>query len=525
MMQLFGKSVVLLVALFLFSWSCSDAREDAVVMTLNAAPISLDPAVITDYESAKITNAIYEGLVRYANQSSEIEPSLATNWETSDNGKIWTFHLRKDVLFHDGTSFDAEAVVFSFARQIDRTHAYFNHKAKYARFALEHIEDMQAVDAHTVVIRLKKPYAPFLANLAMPMAAPIVSPAAVKRLGPLFEWNPVGTGPFFLSGPTADAERTEFVLDLNAGYWGGAPGVKRLQFRIIKSTTLRFEEFQRGAVHVIDNLKPSDIPKIRQLPDAVMVQQPGMNVAYLAMNTRRAPFDNVLVRRAVNHAINKAMLIRFVYQGSAAPAATPVPPTIWGHNGGITDYDYDPKLAAELLAQAGWPGGFDTNIHVMTTPRPYMPDPLEVARIIQQNLAALGVRATIISYPWREFLERVDDGEHDMCLLGWVGDNGDPDNFLYVLLDADNISKPTAMNRAYFDNGEVHELLLKAQEVSDVKERARLYERAQEIIHDQAPWVPLAHAEQHIAYSSRISGFIYNINGSYYYHKLKIEDD
>lgn len=526
MMQSFGKYAVLLAALLLVSLRCSYARDDTVFMTLNAAPISLDPAVITDYESAKITNAVCEGLVRYANQTSEIEPCLATSWETSADGKVWTFHLRKGVLFHDGTAFEAEAVIFSFARQIDRSHPYFNDKAKYARFALGHIEDMQATDAHTVVIRLKKPYAPFLANLAMPMAAPIVSPAAVKRHGPLFEWNPVGTGPFLLPGSAvADAEKAEYVLERNSAYWGGAPGVSRLAFRTIKSTTLRFEEFQRGAVQIIDNLKPSDIPKIRQLPNAVMVRRPGMNVAYLAMNTRRPPFDNVLVRRAVNHAINKARLIRFVYQGSAAPAVTPVPPTIWGHNGNITDYGYDPGLAGDLLAQAGWPDGFDTNIHVMTTPRPYMPDPLEVARIIQQNLAALGIRATIISYPWREFLERVDDGEHDMCLLGWVGDNGDPDNFLYVLLDADNISKPTAMNRAFFDNSEVHELLLKAQVTSDVTERTVLYERAQEFIHDQAPWVPLAHAEQHIAHMSRISGIIYNINGSYYYHKLRIVGD
>lgn len=519
-----GKSVAVFVVFLFLSGRSFAAHDGAVVMTLNAGPISLDPAVITDYESAKITNAIFEGLVRYANQTSEIEPCLATSWETSEDGRVWTFHLRRDVLFHDGTPFDADSVVFSFARQIDRVHPCFNDKAKYARFALEHIEDMRAVDAQTVVIRLRKPYAPFLANLAMPMAAPIVSPAAVMRHGPHFEWNPVGTGPFLLRSP-AGVEGTEYELERNPRYWGGAPGLTRLHFRVIRSTTLRFEEFQRGATHIIDNLKPSDIPKIRQLPGAVLIRRPGMNVAYLAMNTRRRPFDNVLVRRAVNHAINKARLIRFVYQGSAAPAVTPVPPTIWGHNGNIVDYDYDPARARELLAQAGWPGGFDTNIHVMTTPRPYMPDPLEVARIIQQNLAVLGVRAAIISYPWREFLERVDNGEHDMCLLGWVGDNGDPDNFLYVLLDADNISKPTAMNRAFFDNAEVHGLLVRAQETIDTGERARFYERAQDIIRDQAPWVPLAHAEQYIAYSSRISGLVYNVNGSYYFHKLKIAED
>jgi peptide/nickel transport system substrate-binding protein len=321
---------------------------------------------------------------------------------------------------------------------------------------------------------------------------------------------------------SGDGPGTEYVLVRNEEYWGGTPELERLCFRCIKSTTLRFEEFQRGATHVLDNLRPADIPKIRQMQDAVMIRRPGMNVAYLAMNTRKKPFDNLLVRRAVNFAINKARLIRFVYQGLAVPAATPVPPTIWGHNEAIIDYGYDPDRARELLAEAGYEDGFVTNIYVMTTPRPYMADPLEVARLIQQHLAALRIRAAIISYPWREFLERVDSGEHDMCLLGWVGDNGDPDNFLYVLLDGDNAAMPASMNRAFFADPDVHDLLLKAQEVTRQDERARFYEKAQELIHDQAPWVPLAHAEQVIARKAYVLGLVYNVNGSYYYHKLSI---
>jgi peptide/nickel transport system substrate-binding protein len=514
------KIIVAFFVIFYFS-NFSFAQMNEFVMTLNAMPISLDPANITDYESAKITNAIYEGLVRYKSESSEIEPCLAISWTASEDGKVWKFYLRKKVYFHDGSEFKSDSVVFSLKRQIDKSHEYYNKNLKYAKFAFGYIDKVIAADDYTVVIHLKKPFAPFLSNLAMPMAAPIVSPAAVRRFGDRFEWNPVGTGPYRMKESTAEGPQMEYVLERNGDYWGGAPGVERLRFRTIKSTTLRFEEFQRGATHVLDNLRPSDIPQINQMQDAVLVRRPGMNVAYLAMNTRRKPFDDLLVRQAVNFAVNKARLIRFVYQGLAVPAATPVPPTIWGHNDDITDYRFDPERARSLLAEAGYENGFDTNIYVMTTPRPYMPDPLEVARLIQQHLAALRIRAAIISYPWREFLERVDKGEHDMCLLGWVGDNGDPDNFLYVLLDEDDAGEPSTMNRAFFSDPEVHDLLLEAQVVTRTDERARLYEKAQARIHELAPWVPLAHAEQVIAYKSSAVGLVYNINGSYYYHNLK----
>ena len=500
-------------------------QDDEFVMTLNAMPISLDPAYITDYESVKLTNAIYEGLVRYKNETSELEPCLAVSWKASDDGMVWEFNLRKNVYFHDGNIFNADAVVFSLKRQILESHEYYDRNYKYAKFAFGYIDKIVALNDYTVVFYLKKPYAPFLSNLAMPMAAPIVSPDAVRRLGNRFEWNPVGTGPFRMAEAGGNGPQTEYVLERNDDYWGGAPGVERLRFRAIKSTTLRFEEFHRGATHVLDNLRPSDIPQIRQMQDAVLIRRPGMNVAYLAMNTRRKPFDDLLGRRAVNFAINKARLIRFVYQGLAVPAATPVPPTIWGHNDEIVDYGFDPERARSLLAEAGYEDGFDTNIYVMTTPRPYMADPLEVARLIQQHLAALRIRAAIISYPWREFLERVDRGEHDMCLLGWVGDNGDPDNFLYVLLDEDNAGEPSSMNRAFFADPEVHENLLRAQELTQIDKRADLYRKVQERIHELAPWVPLAHAEQVIAYKNCFSGLMYNINGSYYYHKLKRVSD
>ena len=510
-----------IVMLIIFFSNYAFAQEDDFVMTLNAMPISLDPAYITDYESVKLTNAVYEGLVRYKNETSELEPCLAVSWKASDDGMVWEFNLRKNVYFHDGNIFKADAVVFSLSRQIYESHEYYNNNYKYAKFAFGYIDRIVAVNDYTVVFYLKKPYAPFLSNLAMPMAAPIVSPEAVRRLGNRFEWNPVGTGPYRMVEAGGDGPRTEYVLERNDGYWGGAPGVERLRFRTIKSTTLRFEEFHRGVTHVLDNLRPSDIPQIRQMQDVVLVRRPGMNVAYLAMNTRRKPFDDLLVRQAVNFAINKARLIRFVYQGLAVPAATPVPPTIWGHNDEIVDYGFDPERARRLLAEAGYEDGFDTNIHVMTTPRPYMPDPLEVARLIQQHLAALRIKAAIISYPWGEFLERVDKGEHDMCLLGWVGDNGDPDNFLYVLLDEDDAGNPSTMNRAFFADPEVHEDLLKAQELTQIDKRADVYRKAQERIHTLAPWVPLAHAEQVIAYKNSFSGLMYNINGSYYYHKLK----
>ena len=496
------------------AFSATSAESDApgggtIVFGRGADSITLDPAAATEMESAKVIESIYEGLVHCADDGTQIEPCLAASWERSDDGKTWTFHLRDNVLFHDGTPFDAEAVVDNFTRQIDPAHRRFQSDFAYAPVILKYVTNVEALDDRTVRITLSQPYAPFLHNMAM-FSAKIASPRALKHWGKAIGHHPVGTGPFrFEEWRPND----RIILKRNDQYWGDKAKLDRVVFRSIPDNAARFKAFRDGRVDAMDGINPGDVAKIEELPNTTLVSRPGLNVGYLAMNTTKPPFDNAKVRQAVNHAVNKPGLIKVMYRGLAAPAKTPLPPTLWGHNDEIVDYTYDPDKAMELLAEAGFKDGFESTLWTMRIPRPYMPRPLDVARLIQSNLAEVGIHVRVVSHTWDDYNDKVENGEHDMCLLGWIGDNGDPDNFLYVLLDRDNAVKGKAMNCAFFDNERLHELLVAAQQTQEFDERVRLYKEAQQIVHDEAPWVPLAHARQIVAARDNVTGIVVHPTG------------
>ena len=245
-----------------------------------------------------------------------------------------------------------------------------------------------------------------------------------------------------------------------------------------------------------------------------------MNVGYLAMNMDKAPFDEHLVRLAINHAIDKQSLVDNFYQGLAVPAKNPLPPTLWGYNDDIEPYPHDPAKARELLRQAGYPRGFDTELWAMPVPRPYMPQPDKIAQAIQADLKEAGIRAEIVQWEWGTYLDKVAKGEHAMALLGWTGDNGDPDNFLYVLLDKTAAIKP-AQNIAFYRSDELHEILVQARRNADHQERIQLYRRAQEIVHRDVPWVPLVHSTQTIAFHRSVRGFKLHPTSSKWFHQVE----
>ncbi len=452
---------------------------------------SLDPALIHDGESSKVTANIFEGLVRYCDDGAKIEPALASRWTVSDDGKIWNFSLRKNVFFHDGSEFNAEAVVFSIRRQIDPGHPYYRDDFPYSDSTFKYVRDVEAVDTHTVKITLETAYAPFQANLAMSLAAPVISPAALKKWKADFATHPSGTGPFrFKQWIPGD----RIILEKNDRYWGTPPHLDRLIFKTIPNIKSRLSALRSRALHGMDGLDAESAKIIESSAELKMETRPGMNVAYLAMNTQKSPFHLQSVRQAVNHAINKQNLVKWMYQDMAIPAKNPIPPVIWGYNDTIEDYDYNPDKARKLLASAGFPDGFDTTLWAMPVARPYMPQPQKMAAALRSNLRAVGVNAEIVTHDWKTYLNKTSNGEHDMCLLGWVGSNGDPDNFLYTLLDGDNAKKPKATNVSFFSNNALHDLLIRAQQSIDPQTRAKLYRNAQKVIHEQAPWAPLAHS-------------------------------
>ena len=465
--------------------------------------IGLDPARRSDNESIEVTEQVFEHLVRFKRDSNEIEPDLATHWEVADSGRQWTFHLRDGVRFHDGTALDADAVVFSFERQMREDHPYFSPDYSYWHSTYANILRIEKLDRLTVRLEIEKGYAPFLANLAM-FPASIVSPSAMKRLGLAgFERAPVGTGPFrFVTWLPGD----RVVLERNDNYWGGAPLLKRLVFRVLPDPRQRLKALESGALDVAYNILPEELQFVSLHPDLRLLHIPGNNVAYLAMNTQHPPFDDVVVRRAVNRAIHKNPIVRLIYQGNGRIAYGPLPPGMLGDRGAVEDYPYDPARAAAELASVNFDFSKHFRLYVMNTPRPYLPNPTQVARVMRRQLAEIGVQLDIVENNMEEHLRATQNGEHDLCLLGWSGDTGDPDNFMYVLLSSANAVPGSARNVAFLQNPGLDGLLTWAQTTNVLEERAGYYRLAQEIVAREAPWVPLAHSEVAIATRNDVEG-------------------
>jgi dipeptide transport system substrate-binding protein len=267
---------------------------------------------------------------------------------------------------------------------------------------------------------------------------------------------------------------------------------------------VRYQKLKAGECDVMPYPNPADVAAMQADPNINVMEQEGLNVGYLAFNVERKPFDDKRVRQALNLAINKQAIIDAVFQGAGKIAKNPIPPTIWSYNEATKDYPYDPAKAKELLAAAGVTG-LKTNIWAMPVQRPYNPNARRMAEIIQADWAKVGVEAEIVSFEWGEYLKRSKQGEHDTVLLGWTGDNGDPDNFLYVLLGCDAANDGT--NRARWCHKPFNDLLVQAKRTSDAAERTKLYEKAQLIFKEEAPWVTIAHSVVFMPMRKEVVGY------------------
>lgn len=480
--------------------------------------VGLDPGRETDGESFYGSRATYDTLVEFVPGETAVRPALAESWDFSEDGLSVKFNLRAGVKFHDGTPFNADAVVYSFERQFKEDHPAndFGPWKYWGYMDMDNIvESVTALDDLTVEFKLKKREAPFIANLAMDFAA-IVSPTAGEKYGEELTSNPVGTGPFkFVSWIKDDS----IVFERNADYWGGDVYLDRLILKVIPDATSRWLALKKGEVDVIDFPSPEDLDEIKSTDGIKVIQQEGLNVGYLALNTEKAPYDNVKVRQAMNYAIDRDEIVAGVYGAAGKPAKNPIPPTMWSYNDDIEAYAYNPEKAKELLAEAGYADGFETEIWAMPVARPYNPNGKKVAEIMQAQLAKVGIEVSIISYDWGTYLDKTDMGEHQAAMLGWTGDNGDPDNFLWVLLSEMAAEKP-AGNISFWKNSEFTALLSEAKEEMDIAKRTVLYRQAQVIFHEEAPWVPIAHSVVSEPMKDTVQNFILYPTGSRVFTKV-----
>lgn len=473
--------------------------NDTLVYAQGAEPRGLDPALVDDGESAKVMSNIYEGLLKYNKDSTKVEPSLAKSWEVSPDGRTYTFHLQEGVKFHDGTDFDADAVKFNIDRQLP---PQVTKDMAYAPFVYDSVKNVEVVDKYTVKINLKAPSTPFLNNLAMIMAAPIVSPKALKDNNNNVNQAPVGTGPYKFVKWDKDQN---IVLVRNDEYWGTKAQIKNVIFKFIKDNSARVVALNNGEADIIDGI---DATVVKQITDAgnKIFQAPGMNINYMAYNTSRKPFDDKTIREAISQAINVPELVKSLYQGYSDPATSILPTFMEGYDKSITQVAYDPAAAEKKLKDAGV-----TSVHMITytNPRPYNPATGQaLAEAIQGYLAKVGVKATIDAYDWTTYKEKVKAGDYDIAFYGWIGDNGDPDNFMNLLSVDDR-----SMNVAMYNNPEFKELIAKGLKTPAGAERNAIYTQLENIAAQDAVWLPISHAQTLAAYRPNVQNFYYHMTG------------
>ncbi|AET70806.1 ABC-type dipeptide transport system, periplasmic component [Desulfosporosinus orientis DSM 765] len=473
--------------------------SDTLIYAQGSEPRGLDPALVDDGESAKVMSNIYEGLLKYNKDSTKVEPSLAKSWDVSPDGLTYTFHLQEGVKFQDGTDFNAEAVKFNIDRQLP---PQVTEDMAYAPFVYGSVKDVEVVDTNTVKINLKAPSTPFLNNLAMIMAAPMISPKALKDNNNNVNQAPVGTGPYKFVKWEKDQN---IVLVRNDDYWGTKANIKNVIFKFIKDNSARVVALNNGEADIIDGI---DSTVVKQITDAgnKIFQAPGMNINYMAYNTSRKPFNDQKVRVAVSQAINVPELVESLYQGYSEPATSILPSFMEGYDKSISQVAYDPTAAAKTLKDAGI-----TSLHMITytNPRPYnAATGQSLAEAIQGYLSKVGVQVTIDSFDWTTYKQKLKAGDYDLAFYGWIGDNGDPDNFLYLL----SVDDPT-MNIALYKNDEFNSLIAKGLTTPAGDDRNAIYTQLEKIAADDAAWLPISHAQTLCAYQPNVENFYFHMTG------------
>ncbi len=525
----------LLLCAALLACSLAQAAKPSLVVCSEASPEGFD---IVQYTAATTADAsaetVFERLVRFAPGSTEVIPGLAERWDISADGLSYTFHLRQGVAFHHtdwfspSRDFNADDVLWSFRRQLDPAHPWHPLSVRGFPYAeamamAELIRRIDKLDDNTVRFVLRHPEAPFLADLAMGFAS-LYSAEYAERLltqdkAEQLNRLPIGTGPFVFERYAKDAQ---VRFRGNSAYWDGAPALDKLILAITPEPNVRQQKLKAGACQIALHPRPVDIPALKADPALQVLELDSLLTAYIGINTRHPPLDDLRVRQALNLAFDKAAYIRAQYgEGNASPAVAPYPPTLWGHDPQLQDWPHDPTRARQLLAEAGHADGFKLSIWTRPGGGPTNPNPGIGAQMLQADLAAIGIDAEIRVFEWGELIKRAKNGEHDLVFMGWAGDNGDPDNFLSPNLSC--AAAESGENQAGWCHAEFDALIGQARQEHDQNRRAVLYRQALTIFHEQAPWIALAHPKQFSALRQGIEGFVLSPMGSNNFSKVRFD--
>jgi cationic peptide transport system substrate-binding protein len=515
-------AVILLVACDELLQSTTD--PDSIVFCSEGSPASFNPQLDTSGTTVDASShQIYDRLIDFDPVTGDIVPALATSWLASDDGKTYTFQLRKKVSFHQTQTFtptrffNADDVLFSIDRWRLADHPY--HAISGGSYPYTDsldlgslITQVKRLNGYRVEITLNKPESSFLANLATDFSVILSAEYANKLISrnqkELIDHKPIGTGPYQLSSFRQD-HYIRYKKHLE--YWRQIELTDKLIFDITPSSSLRLAKLLTAECDAIALPAHSELEVIRKQENLVLDEKPGLNIGFWAFNTSKPPFDNPKVRRALGMAIDRNVLIEAIYYNNAITAKNIVPPTSWAFQADVKPLSYNPSAAKKLLREQGIPDGFSMNVWAMPVQRAYNPNAIKMAELIQAYLQEVGIQVNIISYEWSTFRERLTEGLHDSVLIGWSADNGDPDNFYRPLLSCAAIKSGT--NRAMWCSQEYDLLINQALEYTEISERTYFYGKANELLAEQLPLIPIAHASRYQAYRKELSGLVINPYG------------
>lgn len=508
-----------------------EAKSGGTLVFAGAAdPVVIDGALVSDGESIRVITQIFETLINLKPGTTELEPGLATDWEISPDAKTYTFSLREGVKFHDGTDFNAEAVCANFDRwynfkgPLQSPSASYYYGAFFGGFKKNESPDLspalykscEARNPTTAVITLTRPSASLLGALVQ-QAFSIASPTALKKYnadagtldpdtgfqpsGTFGTQHPIGTGPFeFVSWTRED----RLVLKRNENYWGEKAKLDQLIIRPIADNAARLQALQNDEIQGYDLVEPQDISTIQGDENLKILDRPAFNVAYVGINQKNKPFDNLKVRQAVAYGLDREAVVNNFYGGRGVVAKELMPPEVEGYADDVMEYTYDPEKAKSLLQEAGvqmplkvdfwWPSDVS---------RPYMPNPKNNFEAFASSLNKSGFKVVSHTAPWDpDYLGRVDEGNAgDLHLIGWTGDFADADNFIGTFFQ-------DYSPQFGFRDPKLFKMLDNAEVESDRAKRIDEYKEANRYIMEQLPAVPYAHTKPALAFRKDVEGFV-----------------
>lgn len=510
-----------------FSALAGAQAADTLVVANSGEPVSLEAGNAHDSVSMLVQRQIYDRLVHVKPGTTQLTPGLATRWKANANATSWTFTLRQNIKFHDGTPFNADAVVFNMRRWWDKADPNVNGRVfttmadllggfKGDKEAI--IKNIVKVNNNTVRIDLSRSDAIFPIQMSASYWG-MASPTAVKEQGDKYgtpAGTAVGTGPFVFKSWKIGEKVT---LSANHGYWGSKAKVENLVIRPIKDPSQRLNELKVGTIDLASDLQPDDIQTIQADKNLVLYKRPSFNLGYIGLNNRNPYLKNEKVRRAISMALNRKEIVNNFWYGLGTTDSRVVPPILgWAASSRVpTDYKYDPQAAKKLLAEAGYPNGFSLDFWYMPITRSYFPQPKAAAEAIAVDLANIGIKVNLKTQDWAKYLSDMFSGKLDMYEIGLIGDYGDPDYFYGALYN------PTSTNDIGWDAPKVGQLLEQARAGQSQAARAKAYAQVHELTYAASYRISLVHSQSVAAARSYVKGWVLSPLSSEAYNQVWLE--